>query len=91
MADSKVDGTKPDSTGPNMVSAYPVSFPVMRFGNMRMTLDGKKEIPNDVSRYVKHIENSSGLSEEEIMYLVKRVADLEDEIGRIVKSLRMYE
>ena len=83
---------KKDSTGTvEYVSKYPVVFPVMHFDLMCMTLDGKKEIPGDVAKYVRHIEKAEDLSAEEVMYLVKRVGDLEDALKKLIDLCRNYE
>ena len=85
---------KTDSTGssePDYIEPYKAVFPVKVFEGMKMTLDGKKEIPGPVDRYMRHIREASDLSAEEIMYLVKRVGDLESAMAKLRDMIRNYE
>jgi hypothetical protein len=89
--EKKIGDTKSESTGALIVSKYPVKFPVTKFGDMNLTMDEKTEIGKDSIWYMKHIEGSEELSKEEIMYLVKRVNDLESAFIKLREVISLYE
>ncbi len=82
---------KYDGTNPHYVSLHKAVFPVTRFGCLRLTLDCKKEIPTDTSSYIRHVTTGEELSKEEVLYLVKRVNELEDSLSRLKEIINHYE
>lgn len=73
----KIDGAQIKYAVP-----HKARFPSSRFGIINTTLDGKKKLPNDIDWYARYVQDGSELSNEEIMYLVKRINELDDIIGR---------